>query len=99
MDWSNPAFSGTAIDEKGRRLKLNYFVTEGKCLTDGAPQVPVFGITVNMEIDGNIVDSSSICDVSPSLETVMRMTELFAQNSVTPITLKDVVEDCIALQL
>ena len=99
MDYSNPAFSGTAIDENGRTLKINYFITKGKCLTDGAPAVPVFGITVNLTIDGKLYDSSAINDVSPSEETVMRMTELFAKNCVTPDTLKDVVEDCLAFQL
>lgn len=89
----------TTLDEEDRVLKIDYFVTNGTTLTDGASAIPAYGICVHLSVDGKCLDSSTIDDVSPSEETAVRMAQLFAKNLVTPVSLRDVVEDCLALQL
>lgn len=96
---NEPVISKTVLDENGKTLKLDYFVTSGTCQTDGAEGVPSFGIRVRRSIDGVVTESSTVDDISPSEETTMRMLQLFAKNLVTPVSLKDVVEDCLASQI
>lgn len=81
-----------------RTLKINYFITSGICLTDGAKQITTFGIKAELSVGGKFAEMSKIDDVSPSEETVRIIIDLLAKNNVTPVSLKDVVEDCVAMQ-
>lgn len=99
MGVNEPVISKTVEDEKGRLLTLDYFVTHGLSLTDGAEGKPAFGIRVQMSTDGKDSDVSQIDDVTPSKETATRMAQLFANFLVTPTSLRDVVEDCLSAQL
>jgi hypothetical protein len=99
MGLNEPVISKTVTDENSNVLKIDYFVTNGISLTDGTQGIPSFGICVQLSIDGKISESSAVNDVSPDKETVMRLLQLFAKNLVTPVSLKDVVEDCVAAQL
>jgi hypothetical protein len=99
MGVNEPVISRTTLDEDNRELTIDYFVTDGISLTDGAQGKPSYGISVHLSIDGKCSSSSKVDDVSPTKETVMRLLQLFAKNLVTPTSLKDVVEDCIAAQL
>lgn len=91
--------SKTTLDEEDRVLKIDYFVTNGTVITDGAATIPAYGICVHLSVEGKCLDSSTIDDVSPSRETVLQMAQLFARNLVTPVSLRDVVEDSLAMQL
>jgi hypothetical protein len=99
MSFSELVISKAILDENNRAGIIDYFVTKGTSLTDGAEGIPVFGICVRLSVDGECFDNSAINDVSPSKETTMRMIQLFAKNLVTPVSIKDVVEDCLAAQL
>lgn len=99
MDFGEPEFSKTICDENGRTLQVEYFVTGGYCETDGAQRNSVFGISAQLSIDGKCSDKVTVADVSPSREIALRITQLLARNLVTPITLKDVIEDCLAADL
>jgi orotate phosphoribosyltransferase-like protein len=91
--------SAKLTSEDNRSLKIDYFITSGTCLTDGAEQVPTFGIMAKLSIDGKYTESSKIDDVSPSEETVKELVDLLAKNGVTPIALSSVVEDYVTMQL
>jgi hypothetical protein len=99
MAISEPEFSKTICDENGRVLQIDYFVTSGFCETDGAQGNPTFGISARLSIDGRCSDKSTVVDVSPSREIAARITQLLARNFVTPVALRDVIEDCLAAQL
>lgn len=94
-----PVISKTVVGENGKTLELDYFMTRGTSHTDGAEGVPCFGISVSLSVDGEVSDSSTVDDVSPSEETARRILQLLAKNLVTPVSLKDVVEDCLAMQI
>ena len=99
MEVNEPVISETTSDEFGRSLKLDYFVTNGISLTDGVQGNTSFGISVRLCVDGESPECTTIEDVTPSKEAVMRIIQLLAKNFVTPVTLRDVVEDCVAAQL
>lgn len=92
---SKKSFTGT----DGRQFEANYYVTSGLCHTQGAENQPVFGIRLELFVEGKLSDSAIVDDVSPEKEETVKLAKLFAENEVTPISLKDVVEDCISLQL
>jgi len=89
--------STTFASEDNKLLKVDYFITNGVCLTDGAQQVPTFGIIAKLSIDGKFVENSQINDVSPSEETVKELVDLLARNGVTPVSLFDVVDDYVTV--
>lgn len=99
MGASELVISKTFIDDDNRELKIDYFVTNGNSQSDGTQGFPVFGIYVQLSVDGKCSDCSEIDDVTPCKETATQMTQLFAKNLVTPVSLKDVVEDFVAAQL
>jgi hypothetical protein len=75
--------------------KIKYFIVESKCKTQGVEGATVYGIVAEAEIDGKIVDKCAIEDVSSNKDEVLRLIEKLARNTVTPVTLADVVEDFI----
>lgn len=81
-----------------RSLKIDYFITSGICKTDGAERITTYGIKAELSVDGKSAETSRIDDVSPSEEAVKGIIDLLANNDVTPVSLKDVVEDCVAMQ-
>lgn len=84
-------------DDK-RSLRVDYFITSGVCMTDGAGEVTTYGIRAELNADGRFMESSKVDDISPSEETVRIVIDLLAKNNVTPVALKDVIEDCVAMQ-
>ena len=97
MNFIGSVISKKVLNEKNETMEIDYSVTRGESLTDGAKGAPVYGIYVKLSIDGKCRESSKVEDVSPSEETVERLVQLFAKNLVTPVSLKDVVEDCLAV--
>lgn len=99
MITTEPEYSRTISDENGRILQIDYFITSGICETDGAQGNPTFGIAARLSIDGHCSDKSTVADVSLSREVAARIAQLLARNSVTPVALRDVIEDCLTTQL
>jgi orotate phosphoribosyltransferase-like protein len=84
--------------EDQRSLKVEYFVTNCVCQTIGEDQYPTYGILAKLSVDDKFEESSRIDDVSSSGEFVRKVIETLARNGVTPVTLKDVVEDIVVNQ-
>lgn len=99
MSNEKPVISKSFSDEQGRTLRVDYFLTSGACMTDGAEAVPVYGLRADLYVNGQYAESTKVDDISPLREKAAEMAKLFAENQVTPVSLKDLVEDCIAAQL
>lgn len=99
MSHEKPEISKSFSVDGSRNFKVDYYVTDSICQSDGADEVTVYGLRLDLFIDGKLADTSKVDDVSPSKETVVEMARLFARNLVTPASLKDVVEDSISAQL
>lgn len=82
--------------QNGRLLVSEYYLLTGKCRTDGITDTTTYGIKCELRQDGKLVDSSTVEDISPLQKNVENLILLLQRNSVTPVTLKDVIEDYIA---
>lgn len=66
-----------------RKSKVRYYLLEGEAEEPGS-----FGVEIEME-----GETASAADLSPSRERVLALTETLVQCSVTPVALRDVVDD------
>lgn len=94
----NAVRSAILTTEGEKSLRVDYFITSGICLTDGAGRAITYGIRADLSVDGKFEESAKVEDISPSEQMVRETIDLLAQNNVTPVALKDVVEDCVAMQ-
>ncbi|HEX2938622.1 MAG TPA: DUF6514 family protein [Ruminiclostridium sp.] len=99
MREEKPAISKSFSDQSNRELKVDYYVTNGKCRSDGADEVSTYGLKLDLYVNGKISDTVEVDDISISKEEVINLAIKFANNLVTPVSLKDVIEDCVAAQL
>lgn len=99
MQSIQPVYTRGVVDECGRDLYLEYYVTDSACLSDGAQGISTFGIRVVLSVEGKESDTSAVTDITPSKSAVLKLAALLSKNSVTPATLKDVIEDAISLQI
>lgn len=91
----NPVGSAKIQTEDGRQLQIHYYIEQTRCCTDGVEQIPTYGISSELFVNGQVVDSLAVPDISPSKNYVTDLVDLLVKNAVTPITLKDVIEDYI----
>ena len=80
----------TVMDQEGERLELEYHLLEEEIALNGA-EVNTYGI----EISDHRSECRAVRDISPDRAAVMELLELFWRMDVTPITLEDIVQDCI----
>lgn len=94
------------VSEENKTFRVEYFLTEGLCASDGAESLPAYGVraTLRMDgkqaddspLDGNPLDCAQVDDISVSKEEVLGFIRLLARGAVTPVCLKDAAEDFIA---
>jgi hypothetical protein len=77
-------------------FEISYYLTDGTCGTDGAQGIAVFGICAEMRCGGMLVDKCRVDDVSCKKEDVLMLIRRLAACTVTPLALRDVVEDAVA---
>ncbi|MDR3552248.1 MAG: DUF6514 family protein [Clostridia bacterium] len=78
--------------------ELLYSLLENTCMAEGLEGTPVFGIRAELVSGGSVIDSSEVRDITPSRNKATVLMDLLAKNTVTPCTLKDVIEDYIAVE-
>ena len=93
------AVKSVTLSTEDKVFQVDYFLTSGLCQTDGSEQVMTFGILTKLSIDGKITEISRVEDVTASEETAQLLIEMLAKNGVTPVSVKDVIEDFVAMQL
>lgn len=99
MQVTQPVCSSVVISDDGTEMLLEYFVTNCICLSDGAEGIPTFGIRLQATTKGGALETSVVQDISPTKEEVTRLAKKFCDLGVTPCTLKDAVEDYLALAI
>lgn len=99
MKVTQPVCSSVVISDDGSEILLEYFVMNCICLSDGAEGIPSFGIRLQATTKGGTVETSVVQDISPAKEEITNLAKELCGLGVTPCTLKDVVEDYIALQI
>ena len=78
------------------KIQIYYFLTETECMTDGVEGETVFGVETRLYVGGNETGRCVVNDLSSTKEKIVAFIEKLARNSVTPVALRDVVEDFIA---
>lgn len=99
MQLIQPVYTKEVVDENSRELHLEYCVTESVCLSDGTQGIPTYGIRVQLSFGEDKAEVSLVQDVTPSKKTALELLRILYENSVTPVALRDVIEDFVSLQV
>ena len=75
-------------------MNIRYYLQNGDYQGD-APHRG-FGIEARLYDDGRLVDSCVVEDIAVKQAGVLELIELLSRNTVTPVTLRDVVEDYLS---
>lgn len=89
------------VPGESKTFRIEYFLTERLCASDGAERLPVYGVRATLQMDGKQADGSpmdcaQVDDISASREEALGFIRLLARGAVTPVCLKDTAEDFIA---
>ncbi len=79
------------VECKNKELNLEYYL-----LICEAENSCTYGIQINMTKDTGETESAVINDVLASKTNMIKLIKLFHSNSVTPVTARDVVYDCLS---
>lgn len=77
---------------------LNYYLLQNTCMAEEDANLPVYGIRVELTNQGRLIDAAEICDVTASMERGKYLINLLSKNTVTPISLLNVIEDYLAIE-
>lgn len=70
------------------------------CLTEedyqGAAPHSGYGVRAEMYLADELIDESAVSDVTCSKNEMITIIEALSRNTVTPVTLRDVIEDYIS---
>lgn len=78
-------------------MQIDYYLTSQICASDGATPTVVYGIESESIRNGRQGSRATTLDISPNQNEVESIIEKFSRNTVTPITLRDVVEDYLCM--
>ncbi len=89
----NPGVTVEVSESDRHSGTVSYRLTRMRC-----PVAPVwtYGIAVRFVCANGSVDETQIEDIFPDEEKTKSLLQLLAANTVTPVTLRDVVEDYLA---
>jgi hypothetical protein len=82
-----------------KACSLVYYLIQNLCTADENENRPVYGIRVELLEMGKLVHASELNDVTASIEKGKYLLNLLSKNAVTPISLMDVIEDFMAVDL
>ncbi len=80
-----------SVEYQCKEINLEYYLVA--CETDSSC---TYGIQINSTTDMGEAESEVVEDVSPSKAKMVELINLMYQNSVTPVSIKDVIYDCIS---
>lgn len=85
-------------DLETKVCSLNYYLLQNTSVADGYSILPVYGVRVELTDMGRLIDEAEFCDVTISIERGKYLLNLLSNNTVTPVSLKDVIEDYLAIE-
>lgn len=84
------------VSENNRDIKVDYFITKSNSPVEGSEGKMTYGVMAKLYINEKPMDCVRIDDVSPHENEINELIKLLAENKVTTLTLKDVIEDYVA---
>jgi hypothetical protein len=94
MYQENPVSTVMLNPEEGKAIQVRYCLTE----EDYQGELPHagYGVCAKLYLADKLVDESSVSDVTCSKSEMITLIEALSRNTVTPVTLRDVIEDYIS---
>lgn len=92
MTMENPV--SVTFPLKEETMQIRYYLRCCPCNADTARKA--YGVTAELLRGEEVVDEETVDDISCDREGVLALIAKLARCSVTPVTLRDVVEDSIA---
>jgi len=80
---------------EGIQGSLHYFATECEISIEGI-KAKVYGIRVEKRLKDSVEESEEYCDVTTKYDEILFLTKLMSRNSVTPVSVLNVIEDYIS---
>jgi hypothetical protein len=80
-------------DPETAGYEIRYYLREEKCGEDGHTG---YGVTAELCRNGKVVSRADVSDVTIDKMKMLELIVMLSRNSVTPITLTDVIEDSLA---
>lgn len=77
--------------ETGENLMLKYFLTSEQSRTG---EGMIYGVSVQKELKG-VIEEESITNISDKREEVLSILHILERNTVTPISLVEIVDDIV----
>jgi hypothetical protein len=102
MNQENPVSIAVLDPEEtgNRNLRINYYLTSKNYARDewGVEEPHTgYGVEVQLFIGGRQADCCKVADISVSQDEVLALIEVLSRNTVTPVSLRDVIEDYLAV--
>jgi hypothetical protein len=96
MQQENPISVAVLNSEDTNRgcMQVNYYLKSREYKGD-APHLG-YGIEARLFLDGRMVDGCTVDDVTCKQDEMLALIDLLSRNTVTPVSLKDVIEDHLA---
>lgn len=99
MNQANESISSQFISEAGEKSTLDYSLVNSELVMDDGTSKEIYGIRVQKKVAGKEPVTSTIVDITSSKKRALEILNLISKNQVTPITLKDVIENLVADQV
>jgi hypothetical protein len=74
---------------------IEYYLISDVCEGEDVPSHKAYGVEIRLCLQGKPLDINSIADITSSKEKAESLIKLFSEALVTPVTLKDVIEDTL----
>jgi hypothetical protein len=74
---------------------IEYYLISDVYEGEDVPFHNAYGIEIRLCLQGKLLDINSIADITSSKEKAESLIKLFSEASVTPVALKDVIEDTL----
>lgn len=75
------------------KMEILYYLVSGPCDEDDASICQTYGVEVRLMCGTRLVAQDTVGDITASEREAKDLLELLYRNTVTPVTLRDVIED------
>lgn len=86
----------TEQDQEGQFRSFDYFLLTEEAVAGETVIGESYGVRITSSAGGTMQESSSMMNVTASTQRINELMELLVRQCVTPISLKDVVEDWLS---
>lgn len=87
----------TEADQEGRLYSFDYYLLTEEAEANGTVIGESYGVRITSSAEGTELETSSIRNLTSSVQRIHALMELLIRRCVTPVSLSDVVEDWLSV--